>query len=156
MRAGEVPAAHWGFLSEPYPKPETEIGRDPLPYFEGLMAKWSQVGNLSFLDPRALQSYRQSCNEPSRIHAFCEDYRAGATCDVAQDEADLAAGRQIACPVLVISGDQYLSTGENQAVDIWKRWASNVRGTVVQSGHFVMEEKPREVLAALVPFLQGQ
>jgi len=30
-----------------------------------------------------------------------------------------------------------------------------VRGTVVKSGHFVMEERPREVLVALVPFLNG-
>jgi haloacetate dehalogenase len=57
--------------------------------------------------------------------------------------------------VLVLSGDQYLSTGENKAVDIWKRWATDVRGRVIQSGHFVAEEKPREVLAALVPFLRG-
>ena len=56
--------------------------------------------------------------------------------------------------MLVLSGDQYLSTGENQAVDIWQRWANDVRGSVIQSGHFVAEEKPQEVLAALVPFLQ--
>src|SRR3712207_6695848 len=34
IRAGDIPAAHWGFLSGPYPQPETEIGRDPLPYVE--------------------------------------------------------------------------------------------------------------------------
>ena len=45
-------------------------------------------------------------------------------------------------------------TDENQAVDIWKRWASDVRGSVIQSGHFVAEERPAEVLATLVPFLK--
>ena len=64
------------------------------------------------------------------------------------------AGKKITCPVLVLSGDQYLSTGENQAVDIWKRWATDVHGSVIQSGHFVAEEKPQDVLAALVPFLK--
>jgi len=29
-----------------------------------------------------------------------------------------------------------------------------VRGSVIQSGHFVAEEKPADVLAALVPFLK--
>jgi pimeloyl-ACP methyl ester carboxylesterase len=29
-----------------------------------------------------------------------------------------------------------------------------VRGSVIQSGHFVAEEKPQEVLAALMPFLR--
>ena len=38
MRAGTIPEAHWGYLSQPYPKPEEEIGRDPIPYFEGLDA----------------------------------------------------------------------------------------------------------------------
>jgi haloacetate dehalogenase len=40
-----------------------------------------------------------------------------------------------------------------RAVDIWKRWATDVRGSVIQGGHFVAEEKPQEVLAALVAFL---
>ena len=158
MRAGEVPAAHWGFLSEPYPKPEQEIGRDPLPYFEGLMAKWSRAGNLSFLDPRALASYRQSCNEPSRIHAFCEDYRAGATCDVEQDEEDLAAGRRIACPVQVIWSEFYLTGGAapDTPLAVWRRtFAPEAVGTGVQSGHFVAEENAPATLAALRPFLSG-
>ncbi len=43
---------------------------------------------------------------PSRIAAMCEDYRAGATLDRAQDDADLAAGRHIAGPVLALWGDK--------------------------------------------------
>ena len=100
MRAGTIPAAHWGYLSQPYPKPEEEIGRDPIPYFEGLMRQWSAAGDLSAFDHRALHAYWQSCNEPARIHAFCEDYRAGATRDIEADEADLAAGKTIQCPTL--------------------------------------------------------
>jgi hypothetical protein len=46
---------------------------------------------------RILQETPIQRNGPSRIHAFCEDYRAGKTVDVEQDEADLAAGRAIAC-----------------------------------------------------------
>ncbi len=85
IKAGKVPEAHWGFLSQAYPRPEEEIGRDPLPYFEGLLKAWSAAGDLAFLDRRALEAYRQSCNEPTRIHAFCEDYRAGATVDIVHD-----------------------------------------------------------------------
>ena len=32
---------------------------------------------------------------------------------------------------------------------------TDVRGEVLSCGHFVMEEKPQEILAALVPFLKG-
>jgi haloacetate dehalogenase len=155
MRAGVVPTAHWGFLSEPYPKPEEEIGRDPLPYFEGLMAKWSGTGDLTPFDPRALAAYRQSCNEPSRIHAFCEDYRAGATADPLQDEADLAAGRTITCPMHVIWGEFYLTGGGPETpLAVWQRtFAPDATGTSVVSGHFVAEENPGAVLDSLRRFL---
>ena len=84
IREGQADAPHWDYLARPFPQPETEIGRDPLAYFDGLLAKWSKDGTLDVFDPRALAAYRQSCNEPSRIHAFCEDYRAGATVDCAR------------------------------------------------------------------------
>ena len=158
MRKGAVPAAHWGYLSEPYPKPEEEIGRDPLPYFEGLMAKWSGTGDLRPFDPHALASYRQSCNEPTRIHAFCEDYRAGATRDVEADEADLAAGRTIGCPVQIIASEFYLvggtSGGSEDPLSIWRRtFAPDATGTKIQSGHFVAEEAASATLSALRVFL---
>ena len=156
MRAGAIPPAHWGYLSEPYPKPEQEIGRDPIPYFEGLIAKWSGSGTLEAFDPRALAAYRAGCNEPSRIHAFCEDYRAGATVDVAQDEADLSAGTQIGCPVHVVSSEYYLTGGGPETpLAVWQRtFAPEATGTKVASGHFVAEENPGATLEALRGFLR--
>jgi haloacetate dehalogenase len=157
IRAGAIPAAHWGFLSQPYPTPENEIGRDPLPYFEGLLKAWSGGGSLDVFAARALQSYRQSCNEPTRIHAFCEDYRAGATLDLVHDEEDLAAGKRIGCPTLVTWGEFYLtrSAGSGEApIDVWRRtFAPRATGTAVTSGHFVAEENPGATLAALREFL---
>jgi haloacetate dehalogenase len=160
MKAGETPMAHWDYLSQPYPKPEEEIGRDPLPYFEGLLAKWSAPGDLSVFDPRALRSYRESCNEPSRIHAFCEDYRAGATRDVEADEADLAAGKKIRCPTQLIWSDFYLVSGQvgraQHPLDVWREtFAPNIRGEGVSSGHFVAEEVPDATLEAMRAFLQA-
>jgi haloacetate dehalogenase len=158
MRAGEVPAAHWGFLSEPYPKPEDEIGRDPLPYFEGLMRKWSGDDSLRAFDPRALQSYRASCNEPNRIHAFCEDYRAGATRDCEADEADLAAGKTIQCPTQLVWSELYLmrrmSGGTESPPDVWRRtFAPDITAASVGTGHFVAEEDPEGTLEAMTGFL---
>ena len=160
MRAGAVPEAHWGYLSQAYPKPEDEIGRDPIPYFEGLMRQWSAAGDLSAFDPRALHAYRQSCNEPSRIHAFCEDYRAGATRDIEADEADLAAGKTIQCPTCVIWSDYYLVSGpvgaRQQPLEIWRKsFAPKATGVGVTSGHFVAEENPSATLEALQDFLES-
>jgi haloacetate dehalogenase len=122
------------------------------------MAKWSGSGTLEAFDPRALASYRASCNEPNRLHAFCEDYRAGATLDIAADEADLAAGRSIACPVHVIWSEFYLTRGAagagETALEVWRRtFAPQATGTSVTGGHFVAEEAAPATLAALREFL---
>jgi haloacetate dehalogenase len=158
IKAEKYDAAHWAFLARPAPEPEQTIGTDPLPYFEGLLAKWTATGDLSPFDPRALASYRASCNEPNRIHAFCEDYRAGATVDIAADEADLAAGKRIACPTLVLTGEFYLTRradpGAESALEVWRRtFAPDAMGAQVSSGHFVAEENPEATLAALKSFL---
>jgi haloacetate dehalogenase len=158
IRAGEIPGAHWEFLARPEPEPEREIAKNPLPYFDGLLAKWSGDGTLKAFDPRALAAYHASCNEPSRIHAFCEDYRAGATVDPAEDEADVAAGRTIACPTLILSGEFYLTRGAGAAaptaLDVWRStFAPAATGAEVPSGHFVAEEDPAGTLVTLRAFL---
>ncbi|MDB5510662.1 MAG: alpha/beta hydrolase, partial [Enterovirga sp.] len=142
IRAGIQPAAHWEYLARPAPEPETEIGRDPVPYFEGLMRLWSGSKSLDAFDPRALAAYRQAVNEPTRIHAFCEDYRAGATRDPDQDEADLAAGRRVACPTHVIWSGGYLKkAGQESPLETWRRtFAPDATGAEVPGGHFVAEE----------------
>ncbi|MDB5590469.1 alpha/beta hydrolase [Enterovirga sp.] len=155
VRAGLQKAEHWDDLARPNPVPEREIGQDPLPYFEGLLAKWSGPKSLAPFDPRALRSYRDSCNEPSRIHAFCEDYRAGKTTDAAQDEADMAAGRQIACPTLLLWSTLYLKRpGADLPPEAWRRtFAPGIQDLEIASGHFLAEEAPEETLAALARFL---
>ena len=144
---------HWGFLARDGGLPERLIGHDPDFFQDYLMRLWA--GDYGALDPRALAEYRRCFRKPENIAASCADYRAGYTIDDALDRTDRVAGRKIACPVLVLSGDQYLSTGEDQAVDIWRRWATDVRGGVIESGHFVAEERAAETLAALVPFLKS-
>jgi haloacetate dehalogenase len=158
MRAGKVPPAHWAFLSGHFPEPEEAIGKDPIAYFEGLMGKWSASGDLDAFDRRAMAAYRDGFNEPSRIHAFCEDYRAGATRDVEADEADLAAGRTIGCPTQLIWSDFYLVSGTSgeatPPLDVWRRtFAPDITGIGVSSGHFVAEENPGATLEALRAFL---
>ena len=152
--AGIQPARHWEFLARPEPEPEAAIGRDPLPYFEGLMQEWSGERSLDFIDPRALRSYRQSCNEPSRIHAFCEDYRAGRTVDLRQDQSDLDAGRTLACPTHLVWSAHYLRKAGDDPLAIWSRtFAPGITGSEVDCGHFVAEEAPDTTLAALRAFL---
>ncbi len=92
-------AWHWTFLAQPAPLPETLIGKDPRLLSSTTRGRRRHQGkDSSAFDPRALAHYRASFTDPLRIHATCEDYRAGRTTDLAHDEADRAAGKKITCP----------------------------------------------------------
>lgn len=144
---------HWSFLARPAPFPETLIARDPVYFLEYLLAQWTASGDLSSFDPVALAYYRAAFAKPSMIHASCEDYRAGATSDVAFDAADKAAGRQIACPMLALWGAERGQGAINTPLDAWKPWCPHIEGTGVVSGHFLPEEQPAATLSHLMPFL---
>ena len=155
IEAGKGMAPHWPILAEPEPAPETAIGRDPDGYFGGLMAKWTQAKSLDAFDPRALAHYRAGWGDPTRIHAMCEDYRAGATLDREADEADLQARKTITCPVHVLASTGYLQgSGAEPALDVWHRtFAPGATGEVIDCGHFLAEEKPAETLRSLLSAL---
>lgn len=160
IREGIFSAPHWGYLAGPSPKTENEIGCDPPAYFDTLLARWSGEGTLDAFDPRAYRAYRSSYSQPARIHAFCEDYRAGATSDVEAGEADLIAGRTISCPTLLLwSG--YLTRGQAAKTEtppqIWKRtFAPHLQDIQVESGHFIPEEAPEATVNALLAFLANR
>jgi haloacetate dehalogenase len=145
---------HWQFLAQPFPLPETLIGKDPIYYLEHTLASWTGTHDLSPFSPGALAHYHAQVRDPARVHAFCEDYRAGAGIDRRLDEADFAAGRRIACPTLVLHG-RHLPTGPagGNPLDIWRGCCTNVSAAPIASGHFLAEENPADTLAALVPFL---
>lgn len=150
---------HWPFLASPAPKPEDEIGRDPDRYFETTIAGWTGTRDLLPFAPAALALYRRGWNPPERIHAMCEDYRAGGPDgpDRAADEADLSAGKVLTMPVLVLGSRDFLDRGHSEpALDVWRRtFAPKAEGATLPCGHFLAEEKPAEVLAALDDFLGG-
>ena len=89
---------------------------------------------------------------PASIAAWCADYRAAVHLDRTHDAQDRAAGRRIACPVLVHWGaaEDPSPTGP---LDVWHRWAEDVRGGAVPGGHFVPEEAAEELVASLLVFL---
>ncbi len=101
-----------------------------------------------------MQSYAESFSDPSRIHAACEDYRAGATTDVTQDKADLTAHKRILCPTLILWGEAGIPAKGASPLAIWREsFAPQAEGHAIESGHFLPEENPQATLAALKPFL---
>ena len=144
---------HWTFLALPAPFPETMIGKDPLFFFDWRARQGTKAKDLAVFDPRALAHYHAFFNDPVRIHAVCEDYRAGRTTDLAHDEADRAAGKKIACPLLAIWGTAGGVPAETEdPLAIWREWASDVRGFGLDCGHYIAEEAPEATATALVDF----
>src|SRR4051794_17243611 len=140
---------HWTFLAQPFPLPETLIGTNGEFFLRQKMASQTKSRTLQAIDPRALEHYLAPFRDPSRVHAMCEDYRAGATIDYEIDKADHDAGNRITVPMLALWGDAGVASAAATPLDTWKTWATNVRGSPVESGHFLTEENP-DVTARLL------
>ncbi|WP_369138407.1 alpha/beta fold hydrolase [Modestobacter versicolor] len=139
---------HWAFLAQPEPLPERLIGADPEFFFlDGQFG-----GLLRGVAPEALADYRRALADPAVVHAMCEDYRAGATCDRRLDDEDRAAGRTLSCPVQVLWGARGALPAWYDPLEVWRPWAGDVTGGPVDSGHFLVEEQPGPTLAALRAF----
>jgi haloacetate dehalogenase len=93
--------------------------------------------------------------DPDTVHAWCEDYRAMFTLDRAHDEADAAAGRRIAAPLLVLWGTRTMVGRGDAPLTVWRRWAHDVSGHALDCGHDLADEAPQETLRALRAFLSA-
>lgn len=144
---------HWPFLAQPHPLPEMLIEPNPVGYLDYTLASWTKSKNLSAFSEDALSEYRLHYATPEHIHATCNDYRAGATCDLAYDEADRAAARKIACPTLALWGDAGIPSQKGRTLETWREWCDQVEGHAIDCGHFIAEENPSALLAHLLPFL---
>jgi haloacetate dehalogenase len=144
---------HWLFLAQPDGLPEKLIGAAPLAFLEHTLASWTAGKSLDEFDERALAHYRAAFAVPERIHALCEDYRAGAGPDRRDDEADRAAGRRVACPLLAIWGAGGFPAKGRSTLDVWREWADAVSGSSLDGGHFLAEENPDATAGALLAFL---
>jgi haloacetate dehalogenase len=144
---------HWFFNIQPFDMPEKMMGADPDWFIEKKLAKTKQ--GLSFFDPAALAEYKRCFRNPETIHAICEDYRAAAGIDLEHDEQDMAAGRKIECPALILWGATG-GVGRNHSPspgEIWQRYAANIVGAkALPCGHYLSEEAPAETTAALREF----
>ena len=142
---------HWFFLIQPYDLPERLIGADPAYYLRKTLGGFGSSG-LAIFDARAYAEYERCFRDPATIHATCEDYRAAATIDLTHDAAD--AGRKIDCPLLVLWGEKAIVQRFFDPIADWKSVASDVRGKLLPSGHYLAEEAPDETYAELISFFR--
>lgn len=136
------------FLTQPFDLPERLIAADPAFYLRWTLAEWA--GSAEALDPAACSEYER-CFDEGTIHASCEDYRAGATVDLAHDRAHTE--RRISCPTLVLWSAHGIGASYD-VLAIWREQAPTAHGRALECGHFLAEERPEETTAELVSFLE--
>jgi haloacetate dehalogenase len=141
---------HWLFLAQPHPVPERLINHEPTFYVDHLVENWAAYPER--LDGAAIEAYHRAFARESVVRASCEDYRAGLSVDLDHDRASWEAGERIECPVLALWGGAS-GTVSFDPLAVWERWATDVEGRGLDSGHFVMEEAPEGALAQLQSFL---
>lgn len=110
----------------------------------------------SFIDgwvstPEAIPTqYRAEYLRASReaVPSIVADYRASAGIDLDHDRADRANGRTLGMPVTVIQQDWGAALGYDAAA-IWSAWAPDLDHRTLAAGHFMPEEAPAEIIAAI-------
>ena len=145
---------HWGFLAQPAPLPEDLISAAPGLFFDTAVTRMGLRPGTERYPDDVVADYRSRMHDPEAVRAMCEDYRAGATFDVAVDhERD---GRRIACPTLVLWGAHgALPVFYDDVLAIWRDWCDDVRGRALEASHFLVEDRPDEVADELLGFLSG-
>lgn len=143
---------HWFLFLQPEPLPETLIGADPAAYLRSLLGGWGT--GPSPYDPEAYADYERCFSDPDARHAMLEDYRAGASVDLDHD----AEGGLIISPTLILWGAEgVVARNTEDPLTVWCPHGEDVTGVAIPgAGHFLVEEQPEAVLAAVRPFLTGE
>ena len=142
---------HWAFMAQPEEMFERMMAAMPAQEF--VLRHLGRSGKPAFFDDRAIAEYVR-CFTPKTIHGSCEDYRAAATIDLVHDEADHAAGRKLTMPALVMWGSRggVGTLYGNGQLDAWRDAATDVTGGPINTGHYLAEERPQDVIEAFERF----
>ena len=140
---------HWFFLTQPFDLPEKMIGSDPKYYLQKKIKSWGRKKD--FITQEAFKEYLRCFSNPETIHASCEDYRASNTIDLQHDKHDYGTKTNI--PLLVLWGNDAFVGSHYNVMDVWKKYANNVKGESLPGGHYIPEEAPEETIKIIMNFL---
>jgi haloacetate dehalogenase len=146
----------WSLLAQPEPLPERIVTAAADAIVDHALRQWGSPSDV--FPPDVREAYVQALRDPAHAHAICEEYRAAATLDREHDTSDRAAGRRIACPLLVlwsVAGplDTWYAE-ESGPLGLWRAWSDDVRGQPLAGGHFFPEEAPEQTAQALSRFFE--
>ena len=142
---------HWFFLIQPSPLPERLIDADPASYIRDVMGR--RFAGLKPFDPLALAEYMRCVALPGAAHGMCEDYRAAAGIDLIHDREDIAAGKKLEMPTMVLWGADGVVNKCFKPLEEWQAICRNVIGETLPCGHYLPEEAPDMLLEKVATFL---
>ena len=141
---------HWFFLIQPKGLPEKMIESNPKKWIDHCLNKWSgghQFGEIE-------NAYLTAFQNPQRIHASCEDYRAAASIDLEHDRSD--RDKLIDIPIQVLWGSKGVVGRQFKPLEIWQKYTScKVVGRALESAHFIPEEIPQDTIKELTDFFSS-
>jgi len=142
---------HWFWFAQPHPFPELLINAAPETWFTAHTSREPKPANFFHAD--ALADYLAAARQPATIVGMCEDYRAAATIDLEHDRASRNAAAKVQCPMLVLWGGKGKIAQWYAPLEIWRRYcAAEVTGGGIDSGHYLAEEQPEQVLEHFAAF----
>ncbi len=143
---------HWFWLAQRSPVPESVINKAPEEWFFAHTSR--EKKDKDFFHPMALSDYLECIKNPETINAICEDYRAAATIDMIDDKKSRDDNIKINVPLLILWGNKGKLEQWYQTLSIWKKYCSKeVKGNAINSGHYLAEENPGEVIESIKNFL---
>ena len=135
---------HLYLMAQPPGLAEQLISAAPDAFFGHFLDSWTSAPQAIPAEIRA--AYLDACR--NAVTSIVADYRASAHIDVDHDRADLDAGNQLRMPVTVLQQDWGAALGFD-AQARWRAWAPDLAHTSVAHGHFMAEEAPDRITAAL-------
>ena len=134
---------HWFNYLRPAPGPENEL-------------KAQNDAQAARATNDVQKEYLRHTTNPAMLHAMCEDYRASASLDLKNDQADIKAGKKIQCPLLTLWAATGAMGNLYDVLGIWKEEGTNVSGKGLPGNHSLQESAPKETLAELQAFLRSK
>ncbi|WBQ02813.1 alpha/beta fold hydrolase [Kribbella sp. CA-293567] len=141
---------HWWFFGQLEKPAERVICADPETWYNA----WTSNGPAQ-LGPENHSDFLAAIRNPATVHAMLEDYRAGLGVDRQADEDDRAAGRQLACPTMMLwSTQDDMEKIYGDPLEVWRPWCPQIVGHGIDSTHHVAENNPDELARSLADFLR--
>ena len=124
---GAVRSYHWAFLAQPQPLPETLIGSRPRLLPRAHAEELGQAARpVAVLAPRRSRTTARCCRTRPACMRSARTTAPAPPSIGSLDEADLAAGRKIACPTFVLWASALPRPRRRRPLDVWRGWCTNV------------------------------